>query len=182
VRGKTSADVEFGAKASVSLVDGFTFVDQISWDPYNESTCFVDQVKNYRKRFGHYPESVHVDKIYGTKDNRSYCKDKNIRMSGPKPGRRVIVNDANKAEMKKQKRIERMDERIRNSVEGKFGQGKRWFGLGRIFEKLQATSETAIMIGFLVMNLEKVLKNFIFAFLKLWRDFVSGRAWCGKMM
>lgn len=182
VRGKASADVEFGAKVSVSLVDGFTFVDRIGWEPYNESTCFKEQVEGYRKRFGHYPESVHVDKIYRTRENRAYCDDRNIRMSGPRLGRRVMVNDANRAAMKKRKRQERMDEAVRNSVEGKFGQGKRRFGLGRIFEKLRETSETAIMLGFLVMNLEKVIKDLIFAFLKMLHDLILRPILCWKQV
>jgi hypothetical protein len=166
VRGKASAEVEFGAKVSVSIVEGFAFVDRIGWEPYNESQLFIEQVEAYQNRFGHYPESVHVDKIYRTRANREYCKDLGIRMSGPKLGRRMIATDANRAQVKKEKRIERIDEGIRNAVEGKFGQGKRRFGLGRIFEKLQETSETAIMLGFMVMNLEKILKDLIFVFLK----------------
>ena len=42
------------------------------------------------------------------------------------------------------------DQVIRNSIEGKFGQGKRKFSLGRIMAKLKNTSETAIGIIFLV--------------------------------
>jgi hypothetical protein len=45
------------------------------------------------------------------------------------------------------------DERIRNAIEGKFGQGKRRFSLDRIMAKLDNTSQTAIAITFLVMNL-----------------------------
>jgi IS5 family transposase len=45
------------------------------------------------------------------------------------------------------------DERIRNAIEGKFGQGKRRFGLNRIMAKLDNTSGTVIAITFLVMNL-----------------------------
>ncbi|MBL1208409.1 MAG: transposase [Geminocystis sp. GBBB08] len=37
--------------------------------------------------WGYYPESIHVDKIYRTKENRKYCQEKGIRMSGPKLGR-----------------------------------------------------------------------------------------------
>ncbi len=168
VRGKASSDVEFGAKVSVSLVNGFVFVDRISWEPYNESSDFKDQVEGYKNRFGCYPESVHVDKIYRTRDNREYCSTHGIRMSGPKLGRPMIVSESNRALMKKQRLIERNDERIRNGIEGKFGQGKRRFGLGRIFEKLQNTSETAIMLGFLVLNLERVLRDLIFAFFRKW--------------
>jgi IS5 family transposase len=45
------------------------------------------------------------------------------------------------------------DERIRNAIEGKFGQGKRRFGLNRVMAKLDNTSGTVIAISFLVMNL-----------------------------
>jgi hypothetical protein len=45
------------------------------------------------------------------------------------------------------------DERIRNAIEGKFGQGKRRFGLNRVMAKLDNTSGTVIAITFLVMNL-----------------------------
>jgi len=37
VRGKAGTPVEFGAKISVSVVEGVSFIDRISWDAYNES-------------------------------------------------------------------------------------------------------------------------------------------------
>jgi len=40
-------------------------------------------------------------------------------------------------------------------LEGKFGQGKRLFSIGRLIAKLVSTSETAIALCFLVMNLER---------------------------
>jgi hypothetical protein len=43
-------------------------------------------------------------------------------------------------------------------VEGKFGEGKRCSGLGRIRARLQTTSETVIGLQLLVMNLEKRLR------------------------
>ena len=82
VRGKVKNPVEFGAKISVSLVDGFSFVDRISWDAYNESADLIAQIERYYRRFGYYPESVHVDRIYRTRENRRYCKGKGIRLSG----------------------------------------------------------------------------------------------------
>jgi IS5 family transposase len=37
VRGKARCSVEFGAKISISVTgDGFTFLDRLSFDPYNE--------------------------------------------------------------------------------------------------------------------------------------------------
>lgn len=50
------------------------------------------------------------------------------------------------------------DQRQRNAVEGKIGQGKRRFGLGLIREKLAVTQGTAIAMTILAMNLEKLLQ------------------------
>ena len=48
----------------MSLVDGFSYLDRLSWDAYNESGDLIDQAETYRRRFGFYPASVHADKIY----------------------------------------------------------------------------------------------------------------------
>jgi len=50
------------------------------------------------------------------------------------------------------------DQRRRNAVEGKFGQGKRRYGLDLIREKLVTTQGSAIALNVLVMNLEKLLE------------------------
>jgi hypothetical protein len=36
--GNAGADVAFGARVSASVVNGFVFVDRVSWKPFNEST------------------------------------------------------------------------------------------------------------------------------------------------
>ena len=159
VRGKAKSNVEFGAKVSVSLIDGFSFVDRISWDSYNESGDLVGQIKNYRKRFGFYPESVHADQIYRNRENRQYCKKYGIRLSGPPLGRPKKVTPENAEQLKRDKQQHRQDEIDRVSIEGKFGQGKRRFSLARIMSKLAGTSEVVIMISFIVMNLEKILSG-----------------------
>jgi len=153
VRGKAKSPVEFGAKVSISLVNGFSFVERIGWDAYNESCDLIEQVEGYHKRFGFYPESVHADKIYRTRENRRYCKDKGIRLSGPPLGRPNTESEL----LKEQKKLQRQDEIDRIAVEGKFGQGKRRFSLGLIMTKLAHTSEVSIMVSFIVMNLEKIL-------------------------
>lgn len=157
VRGKAKSSVEFGAKVSISLVDGFSFVDKIGWDAYNESCDLIEQIKLYHQRFGCYPESVHVDQIYRTRENRTFCKKHGIRLSGPPLGR--PSEDA--ALLKEQKKLQYQDECDRNAVEGKFGQGKRRFSLGRIMTKLAGTSEVSILISFIVMNLEKILAGIL---------------------
>ena len=169
VRGKASAPVEFGAKLSASLVDGAVFLDRLDWDPYNESGDLVAQVNTYNQRFGSYPESVHCDTIYRTRDNRAFCKKHGIRMSGPPLGRPPKKTPENTQELQDRKRQRQQDERDRIPIEGKFGQGKRRFGLGLIMAKLANTSESAIAITFIVMNLEKWLQKLFFALLFYFR-------------
>jgi len=165
VRGKARASVEFGAKISVSLINGYSFLDGLSWDPFHESIDLIKQIEKYYNRFGYYPKSVHVDKIYKTRANVKYCKGKSIRITGPALGRPKKVVDESKKEQERIKALIRKDERDRIPIEGKFGQGKRRFSLDRIMTKLACTSETAIGIIFLVMNLEKILKDIIFFFI-----------------
>ena len=157
-RGKAGAATEFGAKISVSVINGYTFVDRFSWDSYNESGDLIAQIKKYRQRFGCWPESVHADKIYRNQDNRRFCKKHGIRLSGPPLGR--PPKDAQiSREIRKQVY---QDEVARNAVEGKFGQAKRRFGLGRVMCKLASTAETSVLVTFLVMNLERWLKAILF--------------------
>ena len=170
VRGKAQAPVEFGAKVSISLVSGFSFVDVLSWDAYNESCDLQGQIESYRTRYGFYPESVHADKIYRTRDNRRYCRERDIRLSGPPLGRPKRMTQSNKKEVQAIKRQQRQDEVDRIAVEGKFGQGKRRFTLARIMAKLAETSEAVIMVSFIVMNLEKILSSILLFLLDLWHE------------
>jgi len=156
-RGKAGSDTEFGAKLSVSLVDGYAFVDRTSWDNFNECLDLKGQVEAYKRRFGIYPESVHADRIYRTRDNLTYCKMHHIRLSGPRLGRPPRVTPENAERLKAEAVLARQDEIDRIPIEGKFGQGKRRYGIGRLMTKLASTSETAIAMCFLVMNLEKWL-------------------------
>lgn len=44
VRGKTNAYVEFGAKIQMSVMNGITFLEDISWDAFNEGTRLISTV------------------------------------------------------------------------------------------------------------------------------------------
>ena len=169
VRGKAKSNVEFGAKISASIVGGFGFVDRVGWDNFNESTDLIKQIETYHTRFGYYPVSVHADKIYRTRENRRYCTEHGIRLSGPPLGRPKKVTAENAEQLKQEKQLHRQDEIDRIAIEGKFGQGKRRFSLALVMTKLAGTSEVAIMISFIVMNLEKVLKGLVYFLLHLWR-------------
>ncbi|MEG4405301.1 transposase, partial [Microcoleus sp. MON2_D5] len=163
VRGKAGKSVELGAKLSASCVDGYVFLYRMSRDNFNESGDLKAQVEAYYRFTGYYPESVHADRIYRTRANRAWCKERGIRLSGPPLGR----PPANVSKSKKKQALE--DERIRNAIEGKFGQGKRRFSLDRIMAKLDNTSQTAIAITFLVMNLSTWWRRVFGVFLCRWR-------------
>jgi IS5 family transposase len=167
VRGKLNKPVEFGAKLSVSLTGpGLAHVDHLSWDAFHEGHDLKSQVEVYRKRLGHYPESVLADPLYGTRDNRHYLKQKGIRFAGKPLGRPKTVTDANQAELKQLKAQRREDYRQRIPIEGKFGQGKHGYRLNYIRAKRADTSVSWINSIFLVMNLMVLLKHF-FAHRKL---------------
>lgn len=160
VRGKASASVEFGAKLSVSVVDGFIFCEKLEWDAYNEGNTLIDSLERYKLRNGFYPEAVLADKIYRTKYNRDYCKARGIRLSGPKLGR---SSEEEKRDAKKQAY---RDSKERNEVESKFGTGKRKFTMDCIMAKLKETSESVVILNLIVMNLEKRLRLLLYNFLK----------------
>jgi len=166
VRGKAGAAVEFGAKMTISVVEGYTFIEKISWDNYNEGSDLIEQTETYRTRFGYYPESVHADKIYQNRKNRQFCTEHGIRMSGPQLGRPPKEKD----EQREKKRQRQQDEKDRIPVEGKFGNAKRRYGLDRILAKGKETSETTIAVIILVMNLEKLRVQFLFVFLFFRRE------------
>jgi hypothetical protein len=152
VRGKASAEVEFGAKIMLSRINGYHILEDLFWENVNEATLLQKQIERYKERMGYYPEAVLADKLYRNRDNLNYCKARNIRLSGPRLGRPLKNNEVDKKQ-------ERMDSGMRNAIEGSFGTGKRRYGLNRIMARCRETSETSISLIVLVMNLEKWLKD-----------------------
>lgn len=166
-RGKAGRPTEFGAKISVSLVDGIAFVDHLSWDNFNEGGDLPAQAKAYRRRFGNWPKSIHADKLYRNRDNLKFCKKYGIRLSGPPLGRPPKITTENAMLIQQQKEIAMQDEIDRIPIEDKFCQRKRRYGLGLIMSKGPDTSACSIVMSFLVMNLMKWLKA-IFYTLFFW--------------
>jgi len=149
VRGKAKAKCEFGAKLDISVANGFTRLEYSSFDAYNESENLVKIIERYWAREGHYPERVLADAIYRTAENLKYCNEHKIRLLGKPLGRPKKDAAANK-ELKKQIR---QDESDRVEVERKFSHAKGAFGLGLIRTKLQGTSQSAIALSILALNI-----------------------------
>lgn len=162
VRGKSNSKVEFGAKINVALVDGFAFLDDHSWEAYNEGTRLQSCIEKYKIRYGYYPKEVLADKIYCNRANRAYLKSLEIDLRAKplgRPSKQALSNQVSPGE--------------RNPIEGKFGQAKVAYGLDRVKARLANTSESWVASIILVLNLVNLaevvqyclkfmmLKNFI---------------------
>ena len=154
VRGKQTADVEFGAKVEMSVVDGFLRIEDLRWDAFNESTTLQQSVEAYRKAYGHYPARVLADTIFRTRENLKYCKEHGIHLNGPKLGKPF----ADPAEARKHKKLEWLESGERGEIERNFGVGKRRYSLDCIVTKLKETSEVMIHSIVIYMNLLKRLR------------------------
>lgn len=160
VRGKVKAPVEFGAKLDLSIdADGYARIEKVSFDAYNESSCLQEAVDAFYKRTGHYPERVLADQIYRTRENRAFCKEHGIRLSGPKLGR------PNAETQKTDKKQEYQDNTDRIEVERRFSLAKRCYGLGMIRTKLKETQLTSIALSVFVANLFRKAQRILFALL-----------------
>ena len=162
VRGKLGKAVEFGAKISVSLTgDKLAHVDKLHWDACHEGHDLQSQVEVYKKRYGYYPEVVIADRLYGSRDNRSYLEKHSIRFSGKPLGRPPKVTTENQDELKRLKAQRRQEYRERIPIEGKFGQGKYGYRLNNIRARRADTSIAWINAIFLVMNLLVLMQVFL---------------------
>ena len=154
VRGKDKGKTEFGSKINISEVDGFSRVDHLEWEAYNESGDLQIQVERFRELYGCCPKVLLADRIFLTRENRRYLDEKGIKIYGKPLGR--PPKDAVKTPA--QKHRDKKQAAKRNHVEGKFGQAKRGYGLNNILARLPETSESWINGIFFVMNLTKLLQ------------------------
>ena len=160
VRGKQNAEVEFGAKVEMSVVNGFLRIESLRWDAFNECTTLQESVESYRKAYGHYPQRVLADTIFRTRENLRYCKEHGIHMNGPKLGK----PQQDIAERNRQKKLEWLESGERGEIERQFGTGKRRYTLDCIMMKLKETSEVEIYASVLFMNLQKKLRLLLRSF------------------
>ena len=101
-----------------------------------------------------------VDQIYRTRDNREYCKNHGIEISGPKLGRPSKEN-------KKATKEEYQDNTDRIEVERFFSRDKHSFGAGLIMTKLGGTTMTSVALSVLAANVFKAdVSNFFVLYFK----------------
>ena len=159
VRGKAQAKVEFGAKIHVSIINGISFLDELSWDAFNEGSHMINYVEMFRKRFGCYPREVLADQIYCTRNNRSELTKLGIKLLAKPLGRPSAMSI-------------HVSPGERNPIEGKFGQAKTAYGLDCIKARLKRTSESWIATILLVLNLVKLAGVvLLYPLVKSWLSF-----------
>ncbi|QZT35432.1 transposase [Caldalkalibacillus thermarum TA2.A1] len=91
-----------------------------------------------------------------------------MHLSGPPLGRPA------KEVQPEHKKLARQDACERDKAEGKIGEGKRCYGLDRIYTRLPETSETAIGLQYFTMNLWHWLRS-LFVFFCYMVLFTSSR-------
>ena len=155
IRGKQNNKTEFGSKLGLSLDQELVRVNTLSWDAYNESGDLIGQVEAYYELHNYYPELVQVDKIYATRENRKYLKERGIRITAAPLGRKK--KEENETSYQKRKRKKEATER--NRIEGKIGQAKRGYNLNNIRARRKDTSESWIGAIIFIVNLLSIVRK-----------------------
>ena len=164
VRGKAGKPVEFGAKVHMSMVNGYAFINEVSYEAYHEGEKLKDAILDYYQRFGMLPARIMADRIYTNRANRKLCRDWGIKLMGKPLGR---------------PRKEPVEEETgkygsRNEIEGSFGTLKTRYGWDRVMARLPETGMAVISASLCARNLAKLAKVF-------WHDFIQwvfGSAFC----
>jgi hypothetical protein len=79
-------------------VGGFSFLDTISWDAFNEGSHLTEYVEGYRLRFGFYPAKVLADMLSFSRENRKWPNTKGIELEAKllgRPSAKAVENHVN---------------------------------------------------------------------------------------
>ena len=71
----------------VSLSNSHIHIEQLDLKSYNEAEDLYWAVERYRDRYGHYPQRILADMFYHNRQTLAYCKQRNIRLTGPALGK-----------------------------------------------------------------------------------------------
>lgn len=152
VRGKAGRNVEFGAKALLSWVDGYCFLDRLAFEAYNEGEHLAGSLEKYRERFGGYPASSTGDGIFGSRDNREHLKGIKVR-GGFKALGRNAKSTENRAWFRERQK------RRSSRMEGIIGLGKNRYGLDRVRYRMAGGEEMWARLGLMAMNLTTAMRR-----------------------
>ena len=111
-----------------------------------------------------------ADKIYRNRDNLAFCKEHNIRLSGPAIGRP-------KKDEQPDRNQNYMDECERVEVERRFSLVKRKCNLGLVTAKLVNTAYHCIAMSVVVLNLRKLMLS-LHLVIEYWFGWINLKKCC----
>ena len=152
VRGKEVKKVEFGAKVNMIQVDGINFIDHLSFDPFNESTLFINSIRHSRTLFGKITH-ISADDIYATNANRKYCTSQKITTNFKRKGR------AGKHEEHRQIIASELRKERASRMEGSFGTEKQHYSLDKIKARTELNEILWIFFGVHTANAVRIAKR-----------------------
>lgn len=145
VRGKETKTVEFGAKCNNIQVDGVSFIEKLSFNPFNEGTRLKHCTTLHRRLFGVDVKKIGGDQGYSGNDNRSFCKENGIETS--------FVPKGKKAKDEAKSIVRKELARVRaTAMEGSFGTQKEHYGLRKVNARLKITEILTIFFGIHTAN------------------------------
>lgn len=157
VRGKEIKAVEFGAKVNNIQIDGISFIEHISFKPFNEGVRLKDCIHLQQQLMKVRVKSVAADSIYANNANRTFCTKYHISTSFKRKGRA-----AKDEPLRKILRSALSRERA-TRLEGSFGTQKQHYSLSRIKARNRKTEILWIFFGIHTANavcmIEKVEKK-----------------------
>lgn len=147
VQGKEKAAAEFGPKAHLSYVDGFVFMDKLSFNAFSEKKELLPSLTMHHDRFGALPKRTLIDDGYSSRDNRTLLNERDIQHSLKHIGKPSPKQNAVKRALRKK----------RSEIEGAIGHIKIHWSLKTIIYKgaQGAPIQTHLAIG--CHNLMKAL-------------------------
>ena len=155
VRGKEIKSVEFGAKCNNILVDGISFIEKLSFNPFNEGTRLKHCVKMHKRLFGINVMKLGGDTGYASEENRNYCKENCIQTSFVKRGRPSQEKTETDYVRKELARVRA------TTMEGSFGTHKEHYSLKRVKARRKATEIAYIFFGIHAANLVRLAERLV---------------------
>ncbi|MCQ2160449.1 MAG: transposase [Bacteroidales bacterium] len=146
VRGKEVKSVEFGAKVNNILVDGISFIEKLSFNPFSEGKRLRHCTTLHRRLFGVDVKKIGGDTGYAGTENRDFCKENGIQTSFVKRGRpfgEEKMKDAVRQELARVRATE---------MEGSFGTQKEHYDLRRVKARTKKTETLYIFFGIHTAN------------------------------
>jgi hypothetical protein len=152
VRGKQTKPVEFGCKVHMLQIDGINFIEQLSYENFNEGTRLKSTIA-LQQRYCGSCHQLGADRIYATNANRKYCTSQHIATSFTakgKEGKQVEQKAAMRSVLAK----------VRGThLEGSFGNEKNHYCLDKIKARSKPTEKVWIFFSVLCCNAVQIARR-----------------------